>query len=160
MTIPANPAPVASDAKLIILAREIAADLRPLDDILKSLALTDDEFERVKAHPRFNELLEAAAMEWSSAGNTHERTRLKAAMMVEDWLVEAHTRLHDKAENLTAKTELAKLIAKLAGMGNDRPDGVAEGNKVNITINLGSEQLTFEHQVPPKVIDADPSTAA
>ena len=152
---PAAQAPAANDAKLIQLAREIATDLRPLDDVLKSLAVTQEEWGRIKASPRFHQVLADFVTEWNAAGNTHERTRLKAAMMMEDWLVEAHGRLHDNSENLSAKTELAKLVARLAGMGNDKPADVDTGGKVNITINMGAEKVTFD-AVTTKVIDANP----
>lgn len=147
------------DGLLVALAREIAADLRSLPDILVHFNVTDDQFDRIKLLPRFNAYLEQHRAEWDSVSNTHERTRLKAAMLVEDWLPEAHRRIHDNKENLNAKTELAKLLARLAGMGIEKVDATATGDKISVTINLGSDhKLKFEHQLPPKVIDAEPVT--
>lgn len=144
------------DSLLVSLAREIAGDLRPLENVLASYAITSDQFEVIKRSTRFNHLLEVHKLEWDSAGNTYERTKLKSAIMVEAWLPEAHKQLHGSGA-LPAKIELAKLISKLAGMGLDRADMTGGGGeKLSITINLGSDhKLKFD--LPPKVIDAEPS---
>lgn len=144
------------DALLVVLARELAMNLRPLDEILSAFHLTAEKFDRISETPRFTQLLQQHTLEWEAAANTHERTKLKASTMIEDWLPEAHRRLHDNAETLNSKTELAKLVTKLAGMGLDRADVANTGEKVSITINLGGDtKLKFEHNVTPKVIDAD-----
>lgn len=143
------------DAILVSLAREIAMDLRPLDQVLQGYGIDAERFNWLKSLPRFNSLLEAHKAEWDSAGNTEERTRLKAAIIIEEWLPAAHGLLHSKGEHLNAKTELAKLLAKMAGVG-ERDAGAAGSSKFSITINLGSDhKLKVEHMVPTRVIDAE-----
>jgi len=148
-----------TDALYVKLAREIAIDHHELGDILTRYGVTELEWERIRTDPRFQSLLKTEIEAWQSAVNTHERTKLKAAAMIEEWMPEAMGRLHDKGENLSAKVELGKLIARIAGMGlNNAEINGGVGEKFSVTINLGSDnQLKFEKEVTPKVIEATPN---
>ena len=76
--------------------------------------------------------------------------------MLEESLPEAFARIHDATENLSAKTELWKLIARLAGAGM-AGTGVegGGGEKFSVTINLGADSsLRIEKELSPQVIDA------
>jgi hypothetical protein len=151
---------VGDDAFLVSLAREVAINIKPLDDVLKVYGLSFAQWESLRDAPRFTTLVEQHLLEWEAAKNTHERTKIKAAVMIEGWLPEAWARLHDQTENLNAKTELAKLVTRIAGMGLDRVvDAGAGGEKITVTINLGAggDQLKFEQNFVPKVIDAAPN---
>jgi hypothetical protein len=145
------------DVTLVKLAREIALDIFPLDEILNRYEIMSDRWETLKDDPVFTRLLSQEVLAWNSATNTEERVKLKAAAMIEDFLPEAHAKLHSTSDLLSAKVELFKTIARLAGMGlsNAAIDG-AGGEKFSITINLGADaKLNFE-KVTPKVIDATP----
>lgn len=146
------------DPLFVKLAREVAIDHFDLETILQHHQLTTEDWERVKENPHFQRLLRSEIEAWNGATNTHERTKLKAAALVEEWLPEANTRLHDSGETLPAKVELGKLLTRIAGMGLTGV-GVegAPSEKFSITINLGADaKLQFEKQLPPKVIDATP----
>ena len=144
------------DSLLVKIAREIAIDHYSLDDILKRHSVSVDGWEQIQRNKRFQSLLQAEIADWQSATNTHERTKLKAAAVMEIWLEEANKRLFDARETLSAKTEVAKLVARIAGMGltGVGVEGGA-GEKVSITINLGADQLKVEHTLPPKVIEGE-----
>lgn len=143
------------DGLLVSLAREIAGDLRPLDQILASYCVTDEQFEVISRLPRFTRLLDAHKIEWDKATNTYERTKLKSAILLEQWLPEAMSLLHGK-DTLNSKVGLAQLLAKLAGMGMEAAGhNASAAERLSITINLGSDKLKFD--LPPKVIDAEPS---
>jgi hypothetical protein len=151
--------PVKFDASMLLvrLAREIAIDHYPLETILERYQVSTEQWETIKVSPRFTALLEVETADWHGALNTNERTKLKAAAMIEDFLPEAHARMHDASETLPSKTELAKLVAKIAGMG-ERTDinGVGSSEKFSVTINLGADQqLQFAKQVTPKVIEVE-----
>ena len=151
---------VGEDAFLVSLAREVAINIRPIEDVLKVYGLSFAQWDALKDTQRFNDLVDQHLVEWESAKNTHERTKVKAAVMVESWLPEAWARMHDQTETLNSKTELAKLVTRIAGMGLDRTlDAGAGGEKITVTINLGAggEQLKFEQNFTPKVIDATPN---
>jgi len=146
-----------TEALLVSLARELAINFRPLPEILEHLSVSYEDWDVISTHPRFVTILEQQVAEWHSATNTHERTRLKTAAMIEDWLPEAHARLHDGRETLNSKVELAKLVARIGGMGLERA-AVSGGDseKVVVTINLGNHsKLQFEQQAGAKVINVD-----
>lgn len=141
------------DTLYLRIAREIAIDLYEIETILKNNQIDPGTFERIKVDPRFLKLLESEVLAWHSAGNTLERTKLKAGALLEEFLPEANARIHDKAETLSAKTELVKTLARIAGMGLDRAqvDGLS-GERFTVTINLGADhKLQFNNTVTPKV---------
>lgn len=144
-----------SDGVMVRIAREVAIDHFDIETILKRYSLTVNQWDQLRAHPRFTSLLESQISEWQSAENTPERVKLKAAALMELWLEEANTILHDKLQPLNGRVELGKLIARIAGIGLNGAHiegGTAE--KFSVTINLGNDaQLKFEKPVAPKVIE-------
>lgn len=145
-----------NDLTFVKLARELAMGIAPLETILSSNHVTLDVWETIQTHPRFLQYLETEMSNWESALNVNERVKLKSAAMMEEWLPEAYARMTDPAENLNAKTELAKLVTKLAGMGltNANVDG-GGGEKISININLGNDKITFEKDITRQIIEAD-----
>lgn len=137
------------------LAREIAINHREVEDILKDYSVSTEEWSKLQEDPEFARLLASEVEAWQSAINTHDRTKLKAAALMEMWLEEAQFRLHDPGEALPAKVELAKLIARIAEMGltNANVTG-GGGEKFSVTINLGSDsQIKIAKELPPQVIE-------
>jgi hypothetical protein len=151
--------PFQDDVILVQLTREIAMDISDLESILKRYEIPQERFEAIQQNPRFIHLMQEAVTAWHSALNTEQRVKFKSASMLEMWLEEAHTRLHDKSESLAAKTELAKFIGRLAGMGLTGAGFSGEsGEKFSITINLGADaKLQFEKKLPAKVIEHEPT---
>ena len=132
---------------LIQLAREVAIDHLDSASIQELYKLTPEEWMIIQHSPRFQRLLESEIIAWQSATNTSERTKLKAGSIVEHWLPEANTRLHDPNETLNAKTELAKLISNISGLNKPETVGVG-GSGFSVTINLGDkEALSFNKEI-------------
>jgi hypothetical protein len=149
----AIPARFQDRTKTVAIAREIAINHKSVDEILKEYEVSPEEWEQMQEDPDFVRILQSEIVAWQSAQNTAERTRLKAAAMIEEWLVEANARLHDKNENLPAKVELAKLIERIAGI-SAKNSGEDAGGGFRVTINIGpGQQLQFEKDVTPKVIE-------
>ena len=148
------PAPTISEHILIKLAREIAMDIHPLDNILRDNGLSGDQWENIQGNTRFRMLLETETSAWGSALNTQERLRLKSAAALEEWLPELFTRMNDKDENLNSKVEAGKLISRWAGVGGTGTQTMEGGEKFSVTINLGADnQIKIEKDVPYKVVD-------
>lgn len=150
-----------TDVKFLRIAREIAMDLNTVETILENYQLTTKQWEDLKSDPNFLRLLEAEVASWNAAGNTQERTKLKAGMLVEEWLTEANARIHDGKELLSAKTEVVKVLARIANMGQERGEqaGGAGGQRFSVTINLGADhKLNFTKDVTPKVIEMSADT--
>lgn len=129
-------------------------EIQDVDKILEVHKVSAEEFERIRRTPRFLQYLDGAIQEWNSALNTHERVKIKAAYLLEEWLAELNARLHDKAESLAAKIEGGKFAARLAGMGlaGANVEGAA-GEHISVTINLGNDRLLFEKTATQKTIE-------
>jgi uncharacterized protein YgbK (DUF1537 family) len=157
--MPTETLPAAFEHETLILqvAREIAVDLHDIETILEHHKITPETWSVLQKNPRFVQLLSSEVAAWNSAGNTHERTRIKAAALIEEWLPAANKSIHDGQHPLAARTELAKLIAKIAEMGVTTAGivGGGGGSQFSVTINLGADhKLKFEKTVTPKVIEA------
>lgn len=145
-----------NDLTFVKLARELAMGITPFETILSNNHIDLDVWETIQKHPRFLQLLETELSDWGSALNTHERVKLKSAAMMEEWLPEAYSRMTDPNENLNSKTELAKLVTKLAGMGLTNASIEGGGaEKISININLGADKISFQKDITLPVIEAD-----
>jgi len=158
MAVPAK-LPGSSEVTLVKLAREIAMDIHELDTILKANDISKTEWARISKHPQFIEYLQSEISAWQSAVNTEQRVKLKSAALIEMWLEEANARLHDAKENLAPKTELAKFLGRLAGIGVSNTSVSGDvGERVNITINLGADHaVSVTKTVTPRVIEHEPT---
>lgn len=157
MTSLPAPTKVHTDLTFVKLAREIAIDHFELEELLKRYQITNEEWLKLKEHPRFQQLLASEIEAWQSATNTVERTKLKTAAMLEEWLPTANADLHDRTLALPGRVELAKALAKMAGIGERIGGEGVSGEKFTITINLGADsKLQFDKdKITSKVIDAE-----
>ena len=65
------------------LARQIAMDILPLDDVLETHKLSDEQWVAIQANPAFQATLVDMIADWNTAANTKNRVRIKAATGVE-----------------------------------------------------------------------------
>lgn len=145
--------PSFDELTILKLAREIAMDLRNIEDILESLAVSSEDWETIQALPIFQDRLRSAVEEWQSGMNTSERIRMKSLSFIEEVLPELYARAHDAKEGLAAKMEVVKTVSKFAGIGGS-VDGAANGERMVVTINLGADhQLKVEKNVTSQVIE-------
>ena len=145
-----------NELTLLKLAREIAMDILPMENILNTHQIDSYQWDNIQNSPRFQELLRSETEAWNSATNTAERVRLKSLSFVEEALPEFFSRAHDSRETLTAKNEVLKTVARFAGIGASGMDSAILGEKFFVTINLGADQtFKIEKDVTSKVIDHD-----
>lgn len=146
------------DIGLVKLAREIAMDIQPLETILKQHGISPEKWEELQRNGKFQILLTSESEAWGTALNTHERVKLKAAAMLEEWLPELNNRLHDPDEALPAKIEGGKMIAKIAGMGAPGQVEGAGPERFTVTINLGPQvaPIQIEKDITPVTIEHSP----
>ena len=129
-------------------------DIRPLDDILSAHGIDQSRWDTISATPTFQNLLRSEVEAWNSATNTAERVRLKSLAFVEEALPEFYARAHDQKEPLNSRVEILKTVAKFAGVGGTSVDGTSLGEKLMVTINLGSDHsLRIEKSVTSQVIE-------
>lgn len=140
------------------VARNLALGIYPLETILEQLSIPQKEFELWKAHPRFLGYLKSEKEEWVAAANTPARTKLKAGIILEDFMLEAGSLLSDNKLPLNHRVELGKLLGKLSGIGEPKMTGVVGGAgggfQLQINIGTGAEDAVT---ISPKTITAKAS---
>lgn len=137
--------------RLLELAREVAMNIQDLPVILQNSGLTQQQYDQIATIPFYTRALEAMRVDWESAGNTNKRLAIKAATALEATLPKLTGRLSDKEEGLDAVVKGAHLLAKIAGVDENKKQSGDGADKFTITINLGADQkLTFEKDITPK----------
>ncbi len=144
-----------TEVKLLGIARELAIDVLPLDQILEIHHVSVEQWEGLRENSRFQDILQEEIAAYKSATNTGERVKLKAAGAIEQWLPELYARIHDRSETLSSKVEAGKLLARLSGIGERAGAEAGGGERFQVTINLGDQKVSFEKQVTPRVIEGD-----
>jgi hypothetical protein len=147
--------PVGNDALFVMLAREIAMDIHPLETILKNHEITQGRWQEIRNNARFIHLLQSQVEEWNGALNTAERVRIKALSCIEEALPEFFARMHAPDENLPAKVRALEVFGQLAGIGKSAQVSGNGGEKFSVTINLGQDQVlkVSAPATPPAVLD-------
>lgn len=145
--------PTFLDTRFVELAREIAMDIHPLEDILKRMNISFDQWEDIQKNRTFLNILQDQIVTWQSALNGSERIKVKSLAAIEMWLGEAFGNLYDAKAPLRDKTELAKVIARFAGVGEKQAGELLAGEKISITINMGTEAVHAEKISIPKIIE-------
>lgn len=129
------------------LAYELAAKLRPAKDVFDQFGVSPAEAKALMANPQFQALYKEARAIWNSTDGTKSRIRAKAAMLVEDSLIEMYRMVHSVDTAPPAKIDAFKQIVAVADMAPKKEGGV-EGPAFSITLNLGgeipSQTLTLE----------------
>jgi hypothetical protein len=134
------------------LAREIAMDIWPVDQILELHKLSDDEWLRIQQHPKFVAMLAEMQSAWMSAANTAERVKVKAQTGLESQLETYIADISDTTIPLNQRVEAGKFLARLGELDGARDPltgsmGGASAVHINIYTSL---------EKPPVVIDATP----
>lgn len=156
MTQP-NHNPSNSDIDMVKLAREIAMDIHPIENILKQYSITTEAWCELQRNTKFTSLLSTEVETWQTSLNTHERVKMKSAAMLEEWLPELYRRMCNDNEAMPAVIEAGKMLSRIAGLGLSHDVAAAIGERFSITINMGPVVETFVKDVTPvKVIEAEP----
>jgi hypothetical protein len=131
------------------LAREIAMNILPVEDILRLHQLSDEEWQKIQGDMQFQAMLSGLVKEWESADNTRERVKIKAATALEAQLEVYVSDIADNSIPLAQRVEAGKFLARLGQLDGSRDAGI--GERFSIAINIGS--LTREVEVT-KTINA------
>lgn len=147
------------DTQLRKVARDLAQGLYELDDILKNNDVTNAMFNKFKEHPRFLDYLKQEREAWNAAGNVSERAKLKAGIIIEEFMVSAHGELSNNKTPLNQRVELAKFLGRIAGMGEPKVGaggGPGGGFQLHINIAPGAEPVVVKAQMV-HTIDHEPT---
>jgi hypothetical protein len=140
------------------LAREVAMDIFPLDDILKVHQLSGDDWDELCANPRFKAMLDQMMREWHSAASTPERSRVKAATGVESHIETLIADIGDRGIPLTQRVEAMKFLARVGELDGGKQALGAGGAPFSININIGAQQPIIA-TVAPRIVDITPVIA-
>lgn len=133
--------PPLTPPELASLAREIAMNIRERHVILQEFKLNDAQYEFLENYNEFYiAALRAACIEWHAPLSTAERIKVEAAAILENSLIGLGARMQNRAEGLPGVVEVAKLFAKVAGVGEPKNGGAAPGERFTINIDLGGDQ--------------------
>jgi hypothetical protein len=154
--------PEMTHGALASLAREVAMDIKTHDSILLMYKLSNAQYEYLKEHNDFfKAALHSCAIEWHSALTTPERIKIEAAAALEDAMPRLSARMVNIAEGLPGVTEVAKLFAKIAGVGEREQGQGAPGERFTISINLGGDEkliVSSKDVTPPRPAQSGSST--
>jgi hypothetical protein len=134
------------------LAREIAMDIFPVEQVVALHQLEDDEWRRIQQHPRFISMLSSMQAEWSSASNTRERVRIKAQTGLESMLEIYIRDINDPNIPLAQRVEAGKFLARLGELDQARNPGLEGGGvTINIVTSKDHNPITIEAKPTPKL---------
>lgn len=150
VTAPVTPPdPNLTEPQMVVLARDMAWRIKPVDALLEALGLTQEAFDYwIAPNDSYKRFYSTFLVEWESANSTNKRLAVKSAAALEDNLAIIAARMGNEKENLNAVTETAKLFAKLAGAGEQKQQAEI-GEKFTININLGAKRLEFNETIGP-----------
>lgn len=128
------------------LAREIAMDIFPIDEVLRLHQLTPEEWERIATHPKFKQMLDEMVREWNLSAGTMDRVKVKSATGLESTLEVFIRDIANPDIPLNQRVEAGKFLAKLGELDGSRIGQGGGGSIVHININTGhgKEPVTIE----------------
>jgi hypothetical protein len=138
------------EKKLQMLAQELAYDIFPLERILESLEISQDDYKTIAESETFKRMLAEKLEVWASATNTKERTKLKVASMVEMSLEDMYGFMLSEKTGDTARVELFKTLLRSAGLLGEQAQAGA-GEKISISINMGASAPVTVEAVRPSI---------
>lgn len=140
------------------LARELAINLRDLDDILLTYKISRATYENLKNKEFFTKAVDTAVIEWNSAANTIIRCQLEAAFTFEQGIPKANAVAMDPKTPFNHTVDYLKLMADVGGVKKSPNQGQGS-ERFQITINLGADTtLEFEGSRAP--VSGNPALAA
>jgi len=157
LTLVAKERAVLTPERLAALAQDLAKAARPRKDVLADYGFTEDQYYELEQNPYFMHCLDDATRVWNGPKNTKQRCELGAQALLETVLPSISKGALDEKQPLNARTDAARLLAKIGGVG-EKEASIDDSERVVITINLGEDQkLKYEQPVKP-IPPSEPKT--
>ena len=128
------------------LAIGLAKGVEDDDLLFARLGFSREDYDELASTRTFRSMLAQAASEWESAGNTHKRVKLKAAVNVEQSLPSFYQAMIDPKEPLSSRVKVLEVVTRVAGLANPELQPAGSGQYFKLEINLGRDR-------PPIVIE-------
>jgi hypothetical protein len=144
------------------LAQEIVQAYQTKENILKSLHITEDDYELIAQNPTFQRILRQLMTEWNGATNTSKRIKIKSQWAIEEGIPYIFESMTDMNEPLSARVEAFKAISKIGQLDtHDALHGADRSFRLEINIGAGVPTVTInsekiiEHESTDSDWDAD-----
>lgn len=150
-----RPGPI-TELDISRLAREIARNLKPLELVLEQNAIDSEQWERIKDSTIFNARLAEEASVWTATtkDNLRHRIATKAAVAVEELMLEAVDMVQDKKIGGEARIKALQFLAKLGQLDINQATKDDGSGRVTINILLNNQKLSFDKEgTSARVID-------
>jgi hypothetical protein len=144
-----------TEVDLSRLAREVARKIKPLELILQQLQISPQQWDRIQQSPIFTTRMGEEAAIWSAStrSTVRERVSIKAAVMIEELLIEAVGIVQDPLIPGAARVQALRFIADMGELGEKAAVTDDSSGRVTININLGSQKLKYDKEAPSRVIE-------
>jgi hypothetical protein len=126
------------EARLRNLANGLAKQIEDPEKLLARLGFSGEDYAELSESRIFKGMLTQALVEWEGAANTHKRTKLKAAVNVEEALPSFYQAMVNVKEPLSSRVKALEIISRIAGLGNPEPVAAGNGQFFKLEINLGA----------------------
>jgi hypothetical protein len=137
------------------LAREIARNIIPVDEIKERLHLSEEDYQRLIKTPIFAIRLKEEVDTWSASTPkaTSERIETKLGTMIEESIPEIYALIHDKHQPMSAKIAALQWATNIAGFGKRDNGPAALGERVKFNIYIGDQKVSFDKALEAPVIE-------
>ena len=129
------------------LAREMAMNIRPYKAVFADFGIDETEYYEIEKIEFYKRAKDQFAIEWNSSLSATERVKLISAAYLEQVLPVIGAKALNREENLPAATEVAKFLARNAGIGDPKQDLSKTAERFVITINLGGDVEKFDKSI-------------
>src|SRR5215468_6188874 len=114
---PAKGKVILSAERLTQLADDLAKEARDKKDVLADYGLSEEEYYEVEQIPYFKKALDEATLAWHAPMNTKARLELGSLTYLTKILPSLTKGALDEKQPLNARTDVARLMAKMGGVG-------------------------------------------
>ncbi|MGL6291089.1 MAG: hypothetical protein ACRC2H_10410 [Silanimonas sp.] len=162
MSLPLPPPPAIIPVDFLrhkapLLARDLAMQLGTGEALAAQWGLTPSQWDELREHPAFIDMVRAAAEELASPDGLAEKIRRKAALAVESGLVDVVGIMVNASASAGLRLQAFSELKELAGLTKGAtPQGAAGVSGPIIQINFGDGTPTRAITVAP-VIEGDAS---
>jgi len=132
------------------LAKEIAAQISPLNDILNKFGIDAVQFAVINNTAQFRQLLLEAKAQWNSTNNAKERIRSYADAVAEDGLLVMHEIIQDKDATPSARIDAHKHVTSISNAAATKVPLQAISDRFTIEIHIGADKQSITGDVTHK----------
>ena len=143
------PVQVPDEKILLEFIKEVAYDLRPVDDLLKVHGISDEQWELINKNHAFQQKLYQIRSEFENTESTADRIKFKSQLAFELLIEHMFDLATDKTNPGPARVSAATLLARVANVEKQDVANTSPQQKTLIQINFpnSNKQMTIDGSV-------------